>query len=302
MKLAKLEDFMAVVEGGSIGAAARKLGVSQPALTKSVKTLEAQLELPLLVRTARGVLPTRYGKALYARARAAHTELQRAEEELRELAGERTGSVAFGFGPVAAALIVPEAVSSFRKQFPNAAVRLMEGFVHNLVPLVREETLDFAIGPGLEEFRQEAGLRFKPLFHYERVIAARRGHPHRDARSLHDLEGAHWLSFEPQGMLENMFARLGLPAPKPVVQSDSANASLGLIATTDILGVFPEPMVATSTLVKALVVSESLPTFTVGIFTRADARLTRAASVMAKVLIAIGRRVASSARADSLKR
>ena len=97
---------MAVVDAGSIGAAARKLNISQPALTKSVKTLEAQLELPLLVRTARGVVPTRYGKVLYARARSAHTELQRAEEELRELAGERSGSVAFGFGPVAAGLIV----------------------------------------------------------------------------------------------------------------------------------------------------------------------------------------------------
>jgi LysR family transcriptional regulator, regulator of abg operon len=299
MKLAKLHEFIAVIEAGSIGAAARKLEVSQPALTKSMKTLEARLELPLLVRTSRGVVPTRFGKVLYARAHAAHTELLRAEEELRELAGERAGSVAFGFGPVAAGLIVPQAVATFRTQFPDAAVRLMEGFVHHLVPLVREETLDFAIGPGLEEFRREAGLRFKPLFHYERVICARRGHPQRDARSLNDLRGARWLSFEPQGMLEKMFAGLGLPAPKPVVQSDSANASLGLIAATDVLGILPRPMLSTSTLVQKLAVAEPLPTFTVGIFTRADTPLTRAASVMAKALAAVGRRVASRSGSGS---
>lgn len=296
MKLGKLEDFIAVVEAGSIGAAARKLSVSQPALTKSIKTLEAELELALLVRTPRGVVPTRYGKVLYARARSAHRELQRAEEELHELAGERSGAVAFGFGPVAAGLIVPEAVSTFRQQFPNAAVRLMEGFVHNLVPLVREQTLDFAIGPGLEEFRQEAGLRFRPLFHYARVVAARRDHPLRGARSLRELSDARWLSFEPQGMLETLFARLGLPAPKPVVQSDSANASLGLIAATDVLGILPQPMLSTNPLVHSLALTQSLPPFTVGIFTRADSPLTRAASAMARTLTAVGRRVASSER------
>jgi DNA-binding transcriptional LysR family regulator len=262
-----------------------------------MKTLEDEVQFPLLTRTSRGVVPTRYGKVLYARARSAHTELQRAEEELSELAGERSGSVAFGFGPVAAGLIVPEAVSSFRKQYPNAAVRLTEGFVHNLVALVRDGNLDFVIGPGLEEFRRDAGLRFKPLFHYERAIAARRGHPLRDAKSLHELAAAHWLSFEPLGMLAKMFIRLGVQGPRLIVQSDSANASLGLIASTDILGVLPEPMLSTTAAVHRLAVVEVLPTFTVGIFTRADTPLTRAAALMARIVTAVGRRIASSPRA-----
>jgi LysR family transcriptional regulator of abg operon len=297
MKLAKLEHFIAVVQAGSIGAAARKLRVSQPALTKSMKTLENEIQFPLLTRTSRGVVPTRYGKVLYARARSAQTELQRAKEELQDLAGERSGSVAFGFGPVAAGLIVPEAVSGFRKQFPNAALRLTEGFLHNLVPLVRDGTLDFVIAPGLEEFRRDPGLRFKPLFNYQRAIAARQGHPLRGARSLHDLAGAHWLSFEPLGVLAKMFLRLGVPEPKLIVQSDSANASLGLIASSDILGVLPEPMLKTSVGVHRLIVVEALPTFTVGIFTRPDSPLTRAAALMARSVAAVGRRIASSSRA-----
>jgi DNA-binding transcriptional LysR family regulator len=145
-------------------------------------------------------------------------------------------------------------------------------------------------------------LRFRPLYHYARVVVARRDHPQRAARSLHELGKARWLSFEPQGALETLFARLGLAAPKPVVQSDSAHASLGLIAKTDMLGILPAPMIAGNAALQSLSLAESLPPFTVGLFSRADTPLTRAASAMAKALTAVGRRVASSERTASRRR
>ena len=295
MHLGKLGHFIAVAEVGSIGAAARRLALSQPALTKSLRALELELQVPLIDRTSSGARLTRYGKALYARARSAQNELKRAEEELRALAGGRTGAVAFGFGPVAARLIVPEAVAAFRRQFPEASVRLMEGFVHHLVPLIRDESLDFAIGPGLPAFRADSSLKFKPLFHYERVVAARVGHPLARSRSLGDVARAQWLSFEPQGTLEELFSHLGVPPPPPVVQSDSADASIELIAATDMLGIIPGPMLADPRL-SAVPVREPLPPFTVGLFVRADTPLTRAALAMLRLVTEVGRRVAASKR------
>ncbi len=70
MRLNGIRDLVAVVESGSIRAAARKLGVSQPAITKSVRSLETELHLQLLKRTPQGVVPTPAGRALLVRARA----------------------------------------------------------------------------------------------------------------------------------------------------------------------------------------------------------------------------------------
>jgi DNA-binding transcriptional LysR family regulator len=290
---ARVRHFIAIAEAGSIGAAARRLALSQPALTKSLRALEAEVQVPLFQRTSKGMRLTRYGKVLYGRARSATTELIKAEEELRALAGGRTASVAFGFGPIAAKHVVPEVVSAFVSQFPDASVRLMEGFVHQLIPLVRDETLDFCIGPGLPEFRSDHALKFRPLFHYQRVIAARRGHPLGRSGSLRELTAAQWLSFEPQGTLEQLFARLEVSSPPPVVQSDSAAASIELIVASDMLGILPGPMLSADPRIASINVREPLPPFTVGMFVRADSPLTRAALAMSKLVTDVGRRVAT---------
>src|SRR5262245_13997027 len=81
VRLTQIRDFLAVVESGSIRAAARKLGVAQPTITKSVRSLETELHVQLLGRNARGIVPTASGRAFFARARVAQSELRKAEEE-----------------------------------------------------------------------------------------------------------------------------------------------------------------------------------------------------------------------------
>lgn len=93
MRLSQVRDFVAVADAGSITAAARALGVSQPGLTKSIGSLEAELNVPLFLRSARGVSLTRYGSAFYARARAAHGELEKARSDVMQLAGGASGRV-----------------------------------------------------------------------------------------------------------------------------------------------------------------------------------------------------------------
>ncbi len=289
---------MVVVESGSIGAAARKLGVSQPGITKSIRGLEAELGVQLLQRSTRGIVPTPYGRAFFARARVAQSELRKAEQEIEQLAGERSGSVAFGVGPIAAALIVPEAVSRFRRQFPSVHLRVIEGFVHALVPLVRDETVDFAIGPRLPGFRVESGMTFKPLFHHVRVVACRTNHPLRNARTLAQLAGATWLSFEPHELLDKTFTSFSLPPPRPIMQFESHNAFLGLLRSTDMLGVAPQRLLAKNfagEYLREIAIAEPMPPLTVGMFTRSDTPLTPVATAMAKALQAAGRELAFSA-------
>lgn len=297
MRLNQIRDFVAAIEHGSINGAARVLGVSQPGITKSIKALEKDFEVQLVQRTTRGVVPTAFGRAFYLRARVAQSELRRGAEEIEQLAGQGGGSVAFGTGPIAAAMIVPQAVNVFRRQFPHADVRVVEGFPQGLLPRVRDETLDFLIGPRFPNLSLESAITFRPLFQHQLVVACRDGHPLASARSLAKLGEIAWLCFQPRELLEETFSALGVPLPRTVVQCESHTAFLKLLASSDMIGIVPRRILAEDGIrgvLREVRVAEQLQAHTVGLFTRSDAQLTRMAQAMAKALTAAGRKLAFS--------
>jgi DNA-binding transcriptional LysR family regulator len=300
MRLTQIRDFVTVVEAGSIRAAARKLGVSQPAITKSVRSLEEELHSRLVQRTPHGIVPTPRGRAFFARARVAHSELRKAEEELTQLGSQSTGSVAFGVGPVGALMVVPEAVTSFRRQFPRARLRIMEGYTHTFLPLVRDETLDFALAVK-PDGKLDSALAFRPLFRLDSVVVARKGHPLRNARSLTELPSAEWISLMPPGSpggpLERAFSSAGLPAPQQMIRCDSHHVAVALLAKTDILGIVSTRMLkqpSALNFLQRIAVAEKMPSYTVGLVTRLDPPLTPLAAVMAKAMTAVALQVARS--------
>lgn len=292
MRLTQIRDFLAVVDAGSISAAARFLNVSQPGLTKSIGSLEAELAVSLLQRTPRGVSLTRYGRAFYARARAAHSALDKAQQELAQLAGGHTGKVAIGFGPLAAALVLPPAVQRFREQYPTVELRLLEGFAHALLPLMRDETLDMMIGPRFAGHRADPSLRYRPIFTNDQIVVVRRGHPLACARSINELAEMCWLSFEPRAVIDRVLVTLGLTGARELIQCESLNVMVALLADTDMLAVTSRRVLSLPQAGASLLeirLAERMPHMTTGLFTKADAPLTPAAAAMAKGLVEIGR-------------
>ena len=293
MTLNQIRDFIAVVESGGIRAAARKLGVSQPAITRSVRGLETELRARLLRRTPTGVVPTQPGRALFARARAAQAELRKAEEEVDQL-GEKARAVSFGVSPTSA-IVVPEAVTRFRQQFPHARIHIAEGLPHTLMPMVRDETLDFAICRRAL-VKLDSGLEFRPLFRNDFAVVARKGHPLEKARSLAQLVDACWTSLlpldAPDGPFAQAFSPTGLPVPKQVIQCESYNTAIRLIAKTDMLGFLVRQLLSDpllGDLLQEIPVAEPLPSFAVGMFTRTGTPLTEVAAAMAKAVISAAR-------------
>jgi len=297
MRLRQIQNFVAVVESGSIRAAARKLGVSQPAITKSVRGLEAELRSQLVQRTPQGIVPTPSGRAFFARARVVQAELRKAGEEVMQLGGEHTGLVTFGVGPISATRIMPEAVIRFRDQCPSAQLRIVEGYTHTLLPLVRDETLDLALA-ARPDAQLDPAFAFRPLYRFEYVVVARKGHPLRNARSLAQLANAEWISFMPPKSpvrpLDRIFSFAGLPGPRQMVQCDSYNVALALLAKTDMLGLISSWMLKESRardLLQQIAVTEPMPSYTVGIFTRMDPPLTPLAAALARALTAVARQL-----------
>jgi LysR family transcriptional regulator of abg operon len=293
MRLNQIRDLIAVSEAGSLRAAARRIGISQPAMSKSLAELEREFQAQLLTRTSRGVALTAAGRAFVARARVVQGELRKVQEDLAALRGGTEGTVAFGIGPALALPLMPGAMIRFRAERPGARVRIREGMRNALLPMVRDETLDFAVTERAEA--SEPGMHFRPLFGLELVVAARKGHPLARATSLSDLANAPWLFFYPPGSggaLERAFTAAGLTPPHGLVHCESYATALILIARTDLLGLVPPEVIEEPVAhrhIQRIPVRESIQRRRIGIFTRADTPLSPTAALMVQALVGAAR-------------
>jgi DNA-binding transcriptional LysR family regulator len=291
VRLTQIRDFLAVVESGSINAAARKLGVSQPGLTKSLGSLEAELGASLLRRSHSGVTLTAQGQAFHVRVRAGYAEMEKAQQELARGA---KAQVALGFGPFFALQIVPQAVLRFREKFPHVQLRLVEGLRHATGPMVRDATLDMSLAPRAPKGQDDPAIRFKPIAHLDQIVVARRGHPLAKARTATALASQEWLSNLRREVAAEALQALGVPEPQQIIECESFSAMLTLLAGSDMLAVVQHPflgMPQVAQAVQQIPIAERLPGLTVGLHTRADAPLTRPAAALAKLLSEVGRKL-----------
>ena len=297
MRLNQIRDFVSIVEAGSIRAAARTLGVSHPAMTKALRQLEDDLRVQLIRRTTRGVVPTASGRAFLARARAIQAEVRKAEEELRGLSGEAGGTVSISVSPAAAALLAPDAIAEFVREHPQVRLRVVEGTPSALAALVRDETLDFALG-NRPSIAIAAGLKFRVLLRTPMVVACRRGHPLRGAKALHQLTDARWIGLYPPGgggLVERSFAQAGLPFPQRYIACESHVFAFELLARTDALMPIPAPIVAAQAgrgLLTTVALDPPLESMALGMCTRAEERLTPLAAALARKVTEAARRLA----------
>jgi LysR family transcriptional regulator, pca operon transcriptional activator len=114
--------------------ASAALGVTQPALTKSLQELEEIVQLKLFERHPRGVSPTAAGTVFVRSARRILAELHRLDDELDRLADPETGTVVVGALPVAAAGILPGVLTRLKASHPKIRVRLQQGRMEDLLP------------------------------------------------------------------------------------------------------------------------------------------------------------------------
>ena len=129
MKLHQLQALVAAVDQGGIRAAARTLHLSQAAITKSLRQLEEECGMALLVRRSRGIDLTAAGERLLERARLVTRQIELAQEEMRQTRGEEEGLVKIGITPFLTLTVLAEAFRWFRLRYPKVQVQLIEGLV-----------------------------------------------------------------------------------------------------------------------------------------------------------------------------
>lgn len=241
-----MRDLLAVVETGSLRGAARRLGLTQPSLTKSLRHLEEQAGIPLLVRSKYGVTLTTAGERLVGHARSIEAEMLRTAQDLELLRGRAGNSISIGVSVSAALDFVARAVERVHAGNPGLQIQIFEGVHEQLAADVRLGVVDFVIMP-VGDRSQLAGLRIRPIFETRVVAVGRNGHPGRGARTLAELGRYDWITPRRGGTLDGLvkqaIAEAGIPPFRRPVQCDSAAIYLEVIAGSDLIGLSLNAMV-----------------------------------------------------------
>jgi LysR family transcriptional regulator, regulator of abg operon len=274
LRLNQIRDFLTVLDCGSVRAAAARLSVSQPAVTKSVRSLEAELGVELLRRSNSGVTATVAGAAFAARARVAQLELQRAREEVGGAGGRVSMTLNIGLGSAPLALLGTGPLVRFLTSHPDTRMHIIEGPGQTLLPLVRDGTIDLALVQRVEP-AAAPGLKFRPLIRTRLVVVGRKGHPLAKARSLGDLRGARWLVYRPpksHGVLEDALRAEGVPFPTNYVQCESFALTAALLRDSDLLGLLVPQALGSQhgNDLQEIPLKRPLPEISVGMYRRAD--------------------------------
>jgi LysR family transcriptional regulator, regulator of abg operon len=280
MKLNHIRDVIAVAERGSLRSAARHLGIAQPAITRSIRELEHELGATLFVRHVTGVALTPMGEAFVRRATAIQLELERTKDEIQQLKGVKTGTVAVGLSTAAHVALLPRVLRPFGKSFPDVQLRIAEGLFPAMEAELGDGSIDFYVGP-LAEDSASSDFAVEKLFDNRRIVVGRRNHPLARAKSLAELKGAKWVAtsvtISSDAELGPVFARFKLPPPVVAARTQTALSMIVLAAYSDYLAMLPEQwldFVNTGRMLQHIDVSEELVAPSICIVRRARLPLT----------------------------
>ncbi|MEZ5936363.1 MAG: LysR substrate-binding domain-containing protein [Alphaproteobacteria bacterium] len=240
MELRNVDYFLTVANEGSIRAAARKLGLTQPALTKAVRRLEDEAGVALFARQARGVTLTTYGEVFLRHARALKASMVEASSEIEALRRGAAGLVRIGAGPSWLARTVPAAIRRFQKERPRAQVQISGGLDDALKASLRAGELDLVLA-ALPDRRTDGDLGREPLSVDDYRVIADVGHPlHRKPTpGLAELLAYPWILPRSQtfmvSRLDALFRSKGLPTPEPAIETDVVTTKLELMRGSDFL-------------------------------------------------------------------
>jgi len=305
MKLHQLQALIASAETGSIRGAARALNLSQAAVTKALRELETAQQLPLFVRTPSGLSFTEYGKVLLTHARLVLKQLEHAQADLDQLRGKNSGRLCVGITPWVALTFLPETVLAFRARMPQVRLELFESLMAVAQPLLRDGSMDFAIGQ-LHPSQAPQDFSCEPLLDYQTSVLVRQGHARQGAQSIHELLDQHWtLNYAPDGhdaLMQDLFWRHGARIDeRQIVQAHSLAILQMLVERADMCTWGPTILSTAAPFLGRLVpvpLNEQFEPRHLSIVTRRNVALSNPAVCFTECLLQVIRRHARSAKKE----
>lgn len=201
--LYQLSHFLAVARNGNFTRAAEDVGISQPALSRSIQKLEESVGQPLFERHPRGVKLTEIGSFFVVRANQIRDLVDDTFEELNEATNR--GLIRLAVIPTIAPFLLPTLLRKFGRQYPEIKIQVEEDTTQNILRLCRDGDIDLAIValPITEKY-----LEVEPLFEDELILVLPKGHSLEKKKRirLSDIQEFPFISLDQQHCLSDNIA------------------------------------------------------------------------------------------------
>ena len=240
----QLIHLAAVVQAGSVNEAAALLGVSQPAVSKTLSALERRLDAELFVKGKRPLMPTPLGRALAEHGQTMLTASRRASETAQEFRGGTRGLVRIGGTPFFMEGIVSGMIARFQNRHPDVRVHQFHGYMADLRAMLEGDRIDLAISP-IGVLGEGSDIGFEQILPGGNVIACRVTHPLtlRAAVQSSDLLDFAWVAPQPgsplNADLDAILLSLGVTSVKVRMAGSGLAGLLDYLAETDALAILP---------------------------------------------------------------
>lgn len=171
MDMRALKCFVWTAELGNITRASAELGIVQSALSRKIQNIEEELGATLFARLPRGIQLTPAGRQFLSRARRILREVEFARSEIKNQAAIE-GAVTLGLSPTLAPIIAPGCLEQVHRDFPDIALKVVEGFSSVMLDPLLSGRIDVAV---LTNPPRLSGLRLEPAVSEEVVVVTAPG-------------------------------------------------------------------------------------------------------------------------------
>jgi DNA-binding transcriptional LysR family regulator len=295
LRLRDLDTIIAVAQHGSMAKAAAHLSVSQPAVSKAIDEMEHVLGVRLLDRTAQGVEPNLYGRALMKWAAVVFDGVRQGVSEIEFLADPTAGDLQLGAtGPIIAGLL-PAIIERLRSRHPRISITVNLMTSPEQYRELRERNVDLTLGRIAQPI--DGDCEAEVLFQERTLVVAGLDNRWGSRRKigLAELINEPWVLPPPDtvggSLIAKAFQASGLDVPRSNVLTVSMELMGTLLATGSYLGILPASMLQFSGKrlgIKALPVALSAPPMPVAVTSLKN----RTISPVAELFIACAREVA----------
>ncbi|WP_050469789.1 LysR family transcriptional regulator [Herbaspirillum chlorophenolicum] len=274
---AQVRCHIAIAQLGSAAEAARHLGISQPAVHRAARELEATVGATLYRRRVHSVAANPMGVEFARRLSIAFNEISQAAVELVSARGLASGQVSVGVLPLLPQRLLARTIGRLQEEYPNVAVTIREGAHSRLLEDLRFGKLDIIVG-ALREPRLEGGVTETELFTDPYAVVVRRGHDLASRKSISqkDLTAYGWVvpqqDMPRRTVVEQMLATLP-QRPRVVVETSSLAMMMAMLEENDCISLLSRSHILYGNYrdnVVALNVVPPRAERTVGFTTRAD--------------------------------
>jgi DNA-binding transcriptional LysR family regulator len=246
-----LTAFDAVATHGGVGRAAQALNATQPTVSRQIKLLERQVGNPLFERDARGMHLTPAGADLLPRVRHILHEMDLARETMDAHRGFNRGSIRIGGVEGVARSILPPILAEVMRRAPHLTIEMAIGSEEQLDRALADRSIDivFATKPPRDVEAVPVGSR---SFKDRCVVFGAADHPllAQGGIGIADVAGEAWAlahrGATTRVQVEELMRAAGLPMPRVSLQTDSVDAIVAVVATSQVLGWLPQPILDAS--------------------------------------------------------